>query len=372
MVAASTPERTAEVAKFNEAFKKVRLNSENLSTSDIIDLSRGLADVISIDSLPRALLLNICRYMQIRPFGTDAFIRRQIRSKMNSLQLDDALIDQEGVENLTYEELVNACHSRGIRSFGAVSMVELQKELRLWLDLHLRSEIPAVLIILSRALSMYEPEAETNKAIQQAIMALPEDVVEEVSSTVEIDGKVSTDYQKKLESLETQQEIIDRELEEIADKDTQTIGPSDVAELSDALSKLSSSNHEEATQEIKILKEDVAHLKEGLSMQSSMPEADKALELEGKLENLVNDIETELLKLGDQNVAPIQLSKSENDVITLEDLEVLLGTLRASNFSDEKITKLFQALDRDNDGKIRVKDIIELGDMIEKQKNSLN
>lgn len=368
----SAPETLEEFAKFNEAFKKVRMNNQVLSIDEVIDISRGLSAVLSIDSLPRALLLNICRYMQIRPFGTDAFIRRQIRSKMNSLQVDDLLIDQEGVENLTYEELVNACHSRGIRAFGTISRPELEKQLLLWLDLHLRSEIPAILIILSRALSMFEPEVGTNEALQQAIMSLPENIVADIAqdSSEESHGA----FQRKIDALEKQQDLIQQELEENvkASVDPDMIRPEDVESLSEALSKLSSSNTSESMQqldELKSLKDDMAELKEDLV---SIPRADKALELEGKLENLMNDIEQELGKLDDASSSPLRLSISEDDVITRNDLEKLLRTLRTANFSDQKITRLFNALDTDHDGKIRIKDIVHLGNIIENQRNGMN
>lgn len=54
------------------------------------------------------------------------------------MQRDDRAIQEEGVENLTDEELRSACRTRGMRApFGEGAPAFMQRQLREWLDLSL-------------------------------------------------------------------------------------------------------------------------------------------------------------------------------------------------------------------------------------------
>lgn len=45
------------------------------------------------------------QFVGIAPFGTDAFLRSRLRAHLQQIKQDDYAIEQEGLENLTEEEL---------------------------------------------------------------------------------------------------------------------------------------------------------------------------------------------------------------------------------------------------------------------------
>lgn len=57
--------------------------------------------------------------------------------KFYRLKIDDRLIVNEGVENLTDDELHSACHERGM----IISSENSAEQLQLWLDHHIHKRI---------------------------------------------------------------------------------------------------------------------------------------------------------------------------------------------------------------------------------------
>ena len=53
--------------------------------------------------MPRPQLVTMCQFMNLQPFGSDNYLRFQLRSKLNSIKEDDKRILWEGVESLTSE-----------------------------------------------------------------------------------------------------------------------------------------------------------------------------------------------------------------------------------------------------------------------------
>ncbi len=305
-IVSKNSENLSLAKEFSEAFRKARMTGEALSSHEIIVLTKGLSDTITLENLPRAQLVSICRYMSLNAFGTDGFLRYQIRKRMKEIKADDELIDEEGIENLTFDELVSACHSRGIKSVGKISRARLETELKQWLELHLRSEVPSVLLILSRALTMQDPEMEPVEALQNVIMSLPEHVVEEAKlEASEIIGDSSNNYKQKLHVLEQQEGMIAEELaqeeKEKAQRASQAIvgeiTPEEAERISMAISELSPLSHEK--EELKELKEDVADFKEEANelkqaSEENLQVSKEADVLEGQIENLIADIDVDI------------------------------------------------------------------------------
>lgn len=378
----STPEAMARAKDFSEAFRKVRITGEPLKDEEIISLAKQLSDTITLENLPRAQVVSICRYMGINAFGTDNFLRFQIRNRMKRIRSDDEMIDKEGVSDLTYDELVHACNSRGIRSIGAVTRAKLEGELRQWLELHLRSEIPSVLLILSRALTFHEPDMDTEEALQNVIMTLPEHVVDEAKLEVsEAAGDSTNSYKQKLQILERQEDLIAEELEqervEKENRKPDDISTEAVETLSEAISVLSSPSPatqekaelEELKDDVENYKEDVSELKELSHNQLDVTKTAK--KLENQIDRLISDVETELAKyemdLGDKN----QLFKpDENGQLTVAQLESICKMLKNKEVSQEKLTEILKKFDADGDGKIFVEDIIKLAVSAQDQEGS--
>ncbi|KAF9198423.1 hypothetical protein BGZ49_000757 [Haplosporangium sp. Z 27] len=204
--------RAEAVKEFGDFFRKVRSTGEQASTDELIRVAKLFHDELTLDNVSRPQLVSMCRYMNLNAFGTDNFLRYQIRNKMNSIKQDDKLIMAEGVDSLTTRELQHACASRGIRTTG-VSTARLRSELEQWLELNLTYAIPSSLLILSRAFSFSDnQEASTPvEALQATLSSLPDSLLTETELHVsELEGAATP--QQKLEVLEQQEELIADEL----------------------------------------------------------------------------------------------------------------------------------------------------------------
>ncbi|KAG0358073.1 LETM1-like protein-domain-containing protein [Gamsiella multidivaricata] len=204
--------RAEAVKEFGDFFRKVRTTGEQASTDELIRVAKLFHDELTLDNLSRPQLVSMCRYMNLNAFGTDNFLRYQIRNKMNSIKQDDKLIMAEGVDSLTTRELQAACQSRGIRT-GGVSTARLRSELQQWLELNLTYAIPSSLLILSRAFSFsdFKEMATPVEALQATLSSLPDSLLTETELHVsELEGAATA--QQKLEVLEQQEELIADEL----------------------------------------------------------------------------------------------------------------------------------------------------------------
>ncbi|KAF9365324.1 hypothetical protein BGX34_010450 [Mortierella sp. NVP85] len=196
------------VKEFGDFFRKVRTTGEQASTEELLRVAKLFHDELTLDNLSRPQLVSMCRYMNINAFGTDNFLRYQIRNKMSSIKSDDKLIMAEGVDSLTTRELQAACQSRGIRT-GGVSTARLRSELEQWLELHVKYSIPSSLLILSRAFSFSDSKESATpvEALQATLSSLPDSLLTETELHVsELEGAATP--QQKLEVLEQQEELI--------------------------------------------------------------------------------------------------------------------------------------------------------------------
>jgi LETM1 and EF-hand domain-containing protein 1 len=146
----------------------------------------------------------MCRYMKIHAFGTDNFLRHQIRSRLEKIRADDKVILGEGVKSLSVPELQMACQSR-------VSPSALRKELANWIELHYSNKVSGVLLVLSRAFHFNEESADVIKSLEVTLSSLPDKLLSEAE--LDVLGEDAT-YQEKLEVLQQQQELIEDEAEQ--------------------------------------------------------------------------------------------------------------------------------------------------------------
>jgi hypothetical protein len=123
-----------------------------LATEDIVQVSKLFKDEITLENLGRHQLMGMARLLGLSAYGSDGFLRYQLRSKIKSIRTDDAEIRREGLEALSKEELIEACRERGMRASG-LTEGGLRDQLEQWLDLSMRKEVPLSLLILSRALT---------------------------------------------------------------------------------------------------------------------------------------------------------------------------------------------------------------------------
>ncbi|KAL6711803.1 LETM1 domain-containing protein ylh47 [Coniothyrium glycines] len=205
-----------QTAEFGEFFRKVRTTGEKPSPDEIIKVCKIFKDDLTLDNLSRPQLVSICRYMNITSFGTDNFLRYQVRVRMRQIKRDDRSIAYEGVESLSVPELQTACASRGLRTYG-VSPGRLRDDLQSWLDLRLKHGVPSTLLVLSNAFVYAQgKEAEMTSqldALEAVLSSIPEELYHEIQLEVHSTEGAATNKQR-LEVLKEQQELINEENEQ--------------------------------------------------------------------------------------------------------------------------------------------------------------
>jgi len=208
-----------------EFLEKAR-SGEMMPPDIIIKYANYFKDDLHIDNMPRMQLINMCKYMGIHPYGSDTFLRFQLRHKMRVLKEDDQRILWEGIDSLTKMELREACQERGMRSTG-LSKDAYKDLLQQWLDLSVSKNVPIALLIMSRTFflreEMFQPKSptdETDKSdanltgLADAISGLDKEVVNEILLEVATSEEKQSDptiRKLKLEVLTQQNELIREE-----------------------------------------------------------------------------------------------------------------------------------------------------------------
>ncbi len=139
---------TAE--EFVHFMRRVREGDPEIKNEDIIKFSKLFTDDITLDTVGRAQLVNLCRLLDITPFGSDGFLKYMLIQRMKDIRADDVMIESEGIDSLTIQELRDALAYRGMRATG-LSKNRYKQELKSWLELSLKRGMPISLLLMSRA-----------------------------------------------------------------------------------------------------------------------------------------------------------------------------------------------------------------------------
>ena len=206
-------------ASMLEFLEKAR-NGEIIPPDVIIRYANYFQDDLTLDNMPRMQIINMCKYMAIPPYGSESFLRFQLRHRIRVLKEDDQRILWEGIDSLTKMELREACQERGMRSTG-LSKEAYKHSLQQWLDLSVNKNVPISLLVMSRTFflheEMFERKADESKGVTglaDAISGLDKDVLNQVILEVATSQeKLSNpDIRKiKLEVLSQQNELIRQE-----------------------------------------------------------------------------------------------------------------------------------------------------------------
>ncbi|KAF9677009.1 hypothetical protein SADUNF_Sadunf08G0062700 [Salix dunnii] len=194
--------QTAE--DLDKFMNKVRTGS-HVSNEEILGFAKLFNDELTLDNISRPRLVNMCKYMGISPYGTDAYLRYMLRRRLQEIKSDDKMIQIEGVESLSEAELRQACRDRGL--LGLLSVEEMRQQLHDWLDLSLNRSVPSSLLILSRAFSI-SGKVRPEEAVQATLSSLPDEVVDTVGVTALPSEDSVSERRRKLEYLEMQEELI--------------------------------------------------------------------------------------------------------------------------------------------------------------------
>ncbi|RKP20655.1 LETM1-domain-containing protein [Rozella allomycis CSF55] len=361
-------EKSRAAQDFSELFRKCRVTGEPVATEDLIKVSKQFEDQMTLENLSRPQLVSMCRYMNIKAYGTDNFLRYLIRTRMQKLKADDKMIMKEGVENLNIPELQSACQARGIKFLGA-SPVRMRNELQQWLDLHLKHEIPQSLLILSRAFMIDGEQNDPSEALRAAISSLPDSVVNEVElNASKVAGEENLSPKQKLEVIEQQEEMIEdeaiQEEKEIEAKlkeekaehvstEKEELTEKQKEQLKEAIIILSSeSTFESEKDKIKELKLERQDLK-------SVNFGKASVRLNERLEKMISQIENELKKYDNEIGNRLNLIKT-NDLgqISVDQLELALRMMR-DHPDEAKIKEIVSKLDKDGDGFVFLNEIVQ-------------
>lgn len=198
-------------------------NGEIIPPDVIIRYANYFQDDLTLDNMPRMQLINLCKYMSIPPYGSDAFLRFQLRHRIRILKDDDQRILWEGIDSLTKMELREACQERGMRSTG-LSKEAYKRSLQQWLDLSVNKNVPISLLIMSRIFflreEMFEKKSDSDDVskslagLADAMSGLDKEVLNEVILEVATSEEKLSDPEirkLKLEVLAKQNELIKQE-----------------------------------------------------------------------------------------------------------------------------------------------------------------
>ena len=209
-------------ASMLEFLEKAR-NGEPVPPDVILRYATYFKDDLTLDNMPRMQLVNMCKYMSIPPYGSDSFLRFQLRHKIRVLKEDDQRILWEGIDSLTKMELREACQERGMRSTG-LSKDAYKRSLQQWLDLSVNKDLPISLLIMSRTFFLREEMLEVQQddssnslsGLADTISGLDKEILNEVILEVATKEEKRSDPQVrkiKLEVLTQQNELIRKEAE---------------------------------------------------------------------------------------------------------------------------------------------------------------
>lgn len=388
-----------------------------VSNEEILGFAKLFNDELTLDNINRPRLVNMCKYMGIRPIGTDAHLRYQLRQKLKRIKNDDKLIQAEGVESLTEDELREDCRERGM--LGELSVEEMRKELCDWLDLSLNHSVPSSLLILSRAFTV-SGKMKPEEAVQATLSSLPDEVVDTVGVTALPSEDAISERRRKLEYLEMQEEMIqeeeEREEEELARMKQSEASQEDIAlkemaiptareaqqqeardsalDKQDQLCKLSralavlasaSSVSREREEFLSLVNKEIEFYnsmvdKEGAdghedaikaSYRAARDESEEAESdnissaLIDRVDSMLQDLEKEIddvdAKIGDRWQL---LDRDRDGKVTPEEVAAAAAYLK-DTLGKEGLQDLISNLSKDRDGKILVEDIVRLGSQID-------
>ncbi|KAL7032667.1 hypothetical protein ACKWTF_007376 [Chironomus riparius] len=203
--------RSEAAKQFSEFFQRVRDDGLNITNEEIMKFAKLFEDEITLDSLSRQQLLALCRVLEVNTIGTNNLLRFQLRMKLRSLAADDRMIQKEGINSLTLQELQIACRNRGMRAYG-MSEERLRKQLLEWINLSLNEKVPPSLLLLSRALMLPE-NVEVGDKLKATLATLPETIATQTKANIaEREGKI--DNKTKIEIIKEEQRKIKEEQDE--------------------------------------------------------------------------------------------------------------------------------------------------------------
>ncbi|XP_023546533.1 mitochondrial proton/calcium exchanger protein-like [Cucurbita pepo subsp. pepo] len=368
--------RSGEIKKtaedLDEFMTKVRKGAR-VNNEEILGFAKLFNDELTLDNISRPRLVNMCKYMGISPFGTDAYLRFMLRKRLQEIKNDDRMIQLEGLESLSEAELRQACRERGL--LGLLSVEEMRQQLRDWLDLSLNYSVPSSLLILSRAFSV-SGKVRPEEVVQATLSSLPDEVVDTVGVTALPSEDTVSERRRKLEFLAMQEEMIKEEEEEEEElaKMQETAGSQKDVALEEMSSPTTGEEPKEKTKTME-KQEQLCELSRALAVLASASsvsrEREEFLQLVKKEIDLYNSMVKKEGKDGEEEARRAYKAARQD---TDQDAESTFGRKVSSALInridtmlhklekeiddvDAKIGDRWRLLDRDYDGKVTTEEV---------------
>ncbi|MFS7988733.1 putative EF-hand domain, letm1 ribosome-binding domain-containing protein [Helianthus anomalus] len=344
----------------------------SVANEEILGFAKLFNDELTLDNVSRPRLVNMCKYMGIQPYGTDAYLRYMLRKRLQWIKNDDKMIQAEGgVDALSEEELREDCRERGM--LGLRSVEEMRQQLRDWLDLSLNHSVPSSLLILSRAFTV-SGKLKPEEVVRATLSSLPDEVVDTVGVTALSSEDSVSERRRKLEFLEMQEELIKEEEEKEAEEQAkmkQSISSNKDVALEEMVNATASDMQEQARASALDKQEQLCKVSEALAVLASASsvsrEREEFLRLVNKEINLYHSL---MDKEGTDTVTAYKAAHEETDNSTDEHVtdevssalinrvDAMLQKLEKEiDDVDAKIGDRWRVLDRDYDGKVTPEEV---------------
>lgn len=303
-------------------------------------------------------------------------LRLQIRNKIKKLRADDELIQREGFESLSLEELQTALAARGMRA-DSDDILLLRKRLSEWIDLSLNHNLSEAFLILSRTFLIsepYSPTENTSSSTTEKVSATVDSPLVE-PKTQPIPAKTTSNTKQPTPSeteaaavkiiLETSAaEELKVELEQLKKSlkasesstssnipsatiiTTSNPSPSPMKPLHEFPQVVTISN-EPLSKSIEVDESDVKTpipTKE----KAQISEVDTNIKrIQGKLEKMLKDLEKEIVQVKEASSEITSSPKSSGQGTSVLTLQQLLDTLQSINTPKEVCDEIISKIDSD-------------------------
>ena len=346
----------------SQIMERIRSGQE-LSSTDIIQVAHLFKNDFALENLDRDQLVAICKFLNLQTLGTNAFLRFRLTARMKELQDDDAIIQEEGLDILTIEELQAACAARGMRSLNLSESV-LRRQLNQWLELSLKERLPVALIVISRVLTIttdpskqpVATKSETLESIKNLISQMSSDLLDEVKLEALLNSKgdsighlhILNDFRQAMKnstSGKPDAELVKSFAEQLdSESDRKSFYETLVMISSPSPFKLQKETLDESIQQL-----DDSHAPD-----------EEGQKLASRVKSLMTRLEKELTVVDSRIAGSLHLLDRDGDgIISPAELKVAFSRL-STNIPPQDLKRLFDQLDTDHDGLLNVADIEKL------------
>ncbi|RWS06734.1 LETM1 and EF-hand domain-containing protein 1-like protein, partial [Dinothrombium tinctorium] len=414
----------SQTAKEFEIFlEKIRKSDTESTNEDIFKFSKFFKDDFVLNSFSRSQLISLCMLLELKPTGTNDFLRFQLQYLLRLLKADDKIIQEKRIENLSISELQRACRARCLLTLG-VSEDQMKSQLQQWLELSLNKDIPTSLLIMSHVLNLSE-DLSPEKQLKATILSLPDSAIMAAKYHIsETEGRI--DYKTKIELIKKEEEAIIKERteletvaktlkekleatvsilnktrtikdekkdldvklkDEVEEETKVSLSKEDLLTLESALDEVSKEKYElllekeglqEIKKEMKNYKEDIDEIKQFSSKEKpDLRETKAAIRLRKRVEIMVQGLDKLYSKLRysfQQTKERKDLAEEKaDDLVNIKDLyEAMKISQKVGDETKlQKVIDFLEIMDIDKDGYVKVKHVKKLIEYLEKETNEV-